>query len=181
LVQSTWYQELSTKFRPSTKYLVQSIWYRLLGTKYLVPSPGYQVFCTKHLVPSTWCQVLGTKSLVPSIWAQLWYQVLGIILCILIARLKMANADIHGWACPRICVECGRLVLRDYYPWHRYIPPRRADSGWGPHWDGHHECWHWLCMLLAHSPDAPEPAPDPMLPRQWQVFVWHFGQSAGGG
>ena len=60
----------------------------------------------------------------------------------------MANADIHGWACPRICVECGRLVLRDYYPWCRYIPQ-------GLYWDAHHgagtNCactWHTRRMLL---------------------------------
>ena len=37
-----------------TKYMVQSIWYKVHGTKYVVQSTWYKVHGLKYMVQSTW-------------------------------------------------------------------------------------------------------------------------------
>jgi len=82
-----------------------------------------------------------------------------------------------GWdRCPRICVECERVVLVGYAPHWRY-----THSG-GLAASGQWECWHALCWRKAHFWDRDGP-PHPVfgVPRRDQIFAWDFGPSLGGG
>ena len=88
------------------------------------------------------------------------------------AMLKM-----DGWvSCPRICADCGRVVLLGYAPQWRYVHSGGlAVAGW---W----ECWHELCWRKAFMGPVDNP-PHPVLgvPRRDQIFAWDFGPSLGGG
>ena len=87
-------------------------------------------------------------------------------------KLKM-----DGWdRCPRICVECERVVLVGYAPHWRY-----THSG-GLAASGQWECWHALCWRMALLTQSSEDPPRPVfgVPRRDQIFAWDFGPSLGG-
>ena len=84
-------------------------------------------------------------------------------------KLKM-----DGWdRFPRICAECGRVVLLGYAPHWRYVDS--AEHVWPA---GQWECWHQLCWRKAWQGEGSAPVIG--VPRQWQRFCWDFGPGLGG-
>jgi len=88
---------------------------------------------------------------------------------VLITKLKMDSWDRF----PRICAECGRVVLLGYAPQWRFVACRPV---------GQWECWHQLCWRNAWLGPSPNNIGAPIIgvPRQWQRFCWDFGPSLGG-